>query len=239
MSAPVPAPASSPAPSRFNVVGLIALILGVIALLFAVVPVINFLTFIPAVAAIVLAIIGLVVKGKSRGLAIAGIILGALAWIVSIILFFVYAAMFVSQSNQTLPTPIPTTVTTDDSDLGGLGGISGSLQSGDSVTLDDGIEIWTTGWACSDGVCEVDVAAVTHGNGLQQFDLSNFSAVVGGATVAPDAKGSLLRGDAIDPSSDHPVEGKVVFDVPNGTVMLDEFDYTAADGQTVSVPMAQ
>lgn len=83
---PQPTPVNSTITSREkNTVGLVALILGIVAMLFAVVPFLSFIAWLPALAAIILGIVGLVLKNKKRALAAVGLVLGVLAIIVGII----------------------------------------------------------------------------------------------------------------------------------------------------------
>lgn len=87
----VPAPAPAPfapepaAPKQKSPLGLAALIVGAVAFVFAIIPVLSFIAWLPALAAIVLGIIALVQKGRARGFAWAGLALGVVAWIVAII----------------------------------------------------------------------------------------------------------------------------------------------------------
>ncbi|MGD8192885.1 MmpS family transport accessory protein [Herbiconiux sp. P18] len=86
-----PAP---PAASRTNGVGIASLIVGGLALLGAFVPFLNYGTGFLAFIGIVLGVIGLVLKGKAKGIAIAGLIVSVVAAILSIILAIVYTAGF-------------------------------------------------------------------------------------------------------------------------------------------------
>ncbi|MCU1472299.1 DUF4190 domain-containing protein, partial [Amnibacterium sp.] len=88
---------------RSNPVGLIALIAGVVALVLAVLPIASFVAGLPALAAIVLGIIGLVLAGRRRGLATAGLILGAVALIVAIAVSTVQIVGFVRDRVTDLP----------------------------------------------------------------------------------------------------------------------------------------
>lgn len=87
MTAPAPyAPADQPAAQpQNNGVGLAALIVGGVAFLFAIVPVLSFIAWLPALAAIILGIVGLVRKGRKKLFAGLGLGLGVFAWIVAII----------------------------------------------------------------------------------------------------------------------------------------------------------
>lgn len=98
-TAPAPAPAPTSARQK-NTVGLIATIVGGVAFLFAIIPVLSFIAWLPAVAAIVLGIIGLVQKNRTRGLAWAGLALGVVAWIVAIVVSIASVAGLASSVND-------------------------------------------------------------------------------------------------------------------------------------------
>lgn len=86
--APVePAPTSSDvAPQKKpNRLGLAALIVGILALVCALIPGLSFVAFIPALTALGLGIAGLVSKAPERGKAVTGLILGPVALITAII----------------------------------------------------------------------------------------------------------------------------------------------------------
>lgn len=92
---PVPPSYEPPAPApqkRGNGFGLTALILGIIAIVGSAIPIVNFVSIALGAVALVFGIIGLVVKGRTRGLAIAGSILGALALIVGLVTSAIYAS---------------------------------------------------------------------------------------------------------------------------------------------------
>ena len=84
---PIPAPrATAPiAPKPKGGLTLAALILGIVAIVCAVIPGLSFIAFVPALVALVLGIIGLATKAPGRGKALAGIILGPVAFVVAII----------------------------------------------------------------------------------------------------------------------------------------------------------
>lgn len=99
--APAPAPVAPVNPKQKSPLGLAALITGGVAFIFAVIPVLSFIAWLPALAAIILGIIGLVQKNRRRGFAWAGIALGVVAWIVAIavsIATFAGAASSISES---------------------------------------------------------------------------------------------------------------------------------------------
>ncbi len=78
------APGVMPPPSTFNVLGLVALILGGLGLLIGIVPFVGVFGTILGFAGLIIGIVGLVVKNKTKGLAIAGTIVSGVALIASI-----------------------------------------------------------------------------------------------------------------------------------------------------------
>lgn len=109
--APPPPPYGSPpphygAPAPSNGLATAALVIGILAVLAVVTLIGAFVAFVPGVAAIVLGVLGLqragqVPGGRGRGGAIAGIILGVLGTVASI-LAFVVVAVFVASSDTAL-----------------------------------------------------------------------------------------------------------------------------------------
>lgn len=90
-------PISPPPPTvekRGNGLGVAALVIGIVALLGAFIPFANYGTGFLAFVGLVLGIIGLVLKGRKRKIAIAGTILSGAALILSIVMAIVYTAVF-------------------------------------------------------------------------------------------------------------------------------------------------
>lgn len=103
-------PAAAPAgPAKAkNGLGLAALIVGIVAFIFAVIPFLSFVAWVPALVAIGLGIAGLVVKNKKRVSAVAGLALGALAIIVGIVVSIASVAGVASSlSDQIKTTEVP------------------------------------------------------------------------------------------------------------------------------------
>ncbi|WP_354497841.1 hypothetical protein [Mycetocola sp. 2940] len=69
---------------------MVAVVFGVLAFLFAVIPPIAGFTFVFAITAIVLALVGMARKGRRKGLSLAALILGVVAWLVSIVVFITF-----------------------------------------------------------------------------------------------------------------------------------------------------
>jgi hypothetical protein len=96
-----PEPASGPSstpPSRKtgNGLGLASLIIGIVALVGAVIPLVNYVSGFVAFVGLVLGVIALFLKNRTRGTAIAGSVLNLVALILSIVLAVVYTAGLVT-----------------------------------------------------------------------------------------------------------------------------------------------
>lgn len=79
------APTYATEPKRNNGVGLSAFILGIVALLCAIVPFLSFIAWLPALAGLILGIVGLVLKNRKRLFAALGLSISVVAIIVGII----------------------------------------------------------------------------------------------------------------------------------------------------------
>ncbi|PPI20192.1 hypothetical protein C5D34_12590 [Rathayibacter sp. AY1B1] len=87
-----------------NGLGLASLIIGILALIGALIPIVNYASGFLAFIGLVLGIIGLFLKGRSRGTAIAGTVLNVIALVLSIILAVVYTAGFASGVSNAIAT---------------------------------------------------------------------------------------------------------------------------------------
>lgn len=92
------------AQNKFNIFGLLALIIGGLALLFGLIPFVGMVAVIFAIGGVTLGILGLVLKNfnAKKGLAIAGSIVSVIALIVAIANPFVWGAIISSSASQTL-----------------------------------------------------------------------------------------------------------------------------------------
>lgn len=106
MTTEVLPPVSNAPVKQSNPVGLTALIVAAVAFLFAIVPFLSFIAWLPALAAIVLGIVGLVLKNRKRGLALAGLIIGVVAWIVAIFVSLAGVAGVVSAVNEEISSTV-------------------------------------------------------------------------------------------------------------------------------------
>jgi len=99
--APVPAPA--PAKPKSGL-ALAAMILGILAMVAAVIPGLSFVAFVPALTGLVLGIVALATKTTERVKALVGVILGPIAIIVAIIVSVAFVASTITP-NATLDKP--------------------------------------------------------------------------------------------------------------------------------------
>jgi hypothetical protein len=133
-TAPEPsAPAAIP-PRGLNVPGLIALILGILTFVFAVIPPTAVIAWIFAIGGIVMAIIGLTRKGRGKATSIAALILSVVGWIVAIVVTVVFAATSVVNAENS------TTVTrgsgsSNHAKPGNVAGIGDTVTNSDGVTF--------------------------------------------------------------------------------------------------------
>lgn len=81
--------ATPPEPKGRNRMGLVAFIFAIVSLMLAIIPPLSGFTFIFAITAIVLAIVGLV-RRRRKGLSTAALVIGILAWVISIAVFSSY-----------------------------------------------------------------------------------------------------------------------------------------------------
>jgi hypothetical protein len=89
-------------PSKTNGPGIAALIVGGVSLVGAFVPFLNYATGFIAFVGLVLGIIALFLKGKSKGVAIAGTIVSFVALVLSIVLAIVYTAAFAASVSSSI-----------------------------------------------------------------------------------------------------------------------------------------
>jgi hypothetical protein len=109
-------PAGYPAPPKSNGPGVAALVLGIIALVFAFVPFANYLAIALGLVGLILGVLGLLAKGRSKGLPITGTVLSGIALILSIIMVVVYTAAFAAVSKAVDDSAAGPSITTPSSD---------------------------------------------------------------------------------------------------------------------------
>jgi len=84
---------------RGNPFGLVALIVGIVAIVGCAIPIVNNVSIVLGVIALIFGIVGLIVKNRRRGLAITGVVLGALSVIVGLATQALYSAAIDGVSN--------------------------------------------------------------------------------------------------------------------------------------------
>lgn len=97
----------APAGNRVNGLGIAALAVGGVGLLLAFVPFVGAFGGLLGFVGLVLGIIGLVLKGRKKGLAIAGTIVSGVALIASIVMVIVYTSVFVNSVNDSIEESLP------------------------------------------------------------------------------------------------------------------------------------
>ncbi|MFT2712343.1 hypothetical protein [Clavibacter sp. Sh2126] len=111
--APEPEPTAPRERKTSNGVGVAALIVGVVSLIGAVIPLINYVSGFLAFAGIVLGIIGLVLRDRPKGSALAGLIVSLAALILSIVLAIAYTVGIASvigdavEESRSSASPVP------------------------------------------------------------------------------------------------------------------------------------
>lgn len=78
---------------RGNPFGLVALIVGIVAIIGCAIPIVNNVSIVLGFIAVIFGIVGLVVKNRRRGLAIAGLVLGVLSVVVGLSTQALYSSM--------------------------------------------------------------------------------------------------------------------------------------------------
>lgn len=90
--AQVPSQPGNNQPLKGNGFGTTALVLGVVAVVFAIIPIVGFVAFILGPLALIFGVIGVTRKFTKKGTSIAGIVLGAVSVIIAIIVTSLVAA---------------------------------------------------------------------------------------------------------------------------------------------------
>ncbi|WP_085369508.1 MmpS family transport accessory protein [Leifsonia sp. NCR5] len=101
---------------RGNGLGVASLIVGILALIGAFIPILNYGAWFLGLVGLVLGIVGLVLKGRTKGTAIAGTIISAVSILLSIILSIAYtvgfaAAVKTEMDKSSAAAAAPVTVT--------------------------------------------------------------------------------------------------------------------------------
>ncbi|MES1170002.1 MAG: hypothetical protein ABUL47_04870, partial [Leifsonia sp.] len=144
-----PAPAAAPSlidAKQSNPVGLVGFILAIVAFVFAVVPVVSFIAWLPAIAAIVLSIVGLAMKNRKKVLPAIGLPVAAVALIVGIIVSVVTGLAAVSTAIDEA-NGAPSAGSAADSGSGASPSAK-EAKIGDTVTNSDGVAFTVNSIQC-------------------------------------------------------------------------------------------
>jgi hypothetical protein len=90
--APSPVNPNYGQPPKGNAFGITALVLGIVAAVFAIIPIVGFIAFILGPLAVIFGVIGLTRKFAKKGTSIAGMILGVVSVIIAIIVTAIISA---------------------------------------------------------------------------------------------------------------------------------------------------
>ena len=90
--APVPPEQRNAQPLKGNGFGTTAMVLGIVAVVFAIIPILGFVAFVLGPLALIFGVIGLTRKFTKKGTSIAGVVLGAVSIIIAIIVTAVVTA---------------------------------------------------------------------------------------------------------------------------------------------------
>jgi hypothetical protein len=232
---PYPVP-SAPAPAAKNTIGLIALIVAAVAFLFAIIPPTSFIAWLPALVAIVLAIIGLTRKGQKKGTSIAAIIVAPVAWVIAIVvaltatLFAVGDAIDDAGNAPSSGTSIeePTAGADEEADAEA----PAEAGIGDAVVNGDGVTFTITGMTCGIATageapfdseatgefCEVKVSIDNASTDPITVSGSDVTGFIGEASYEADSMTSKFGEDLflteVNPGLS--TDGVLYFDVPAG-----------------------
>ncbi|WP_165217054.1 DUF308 domain-containing protein [Schaalia sp. ZJ1691] len=112
----MPGPAGAGAPNTTNVVGIIGLVLAIIGAVISLIPLVAFIGWIPLLAGLILGIVGLFLKNKKRGTAIAAVIIAVLGTIIAVVINLVFIGKLAETTHfDSSHLPIPGIEQHDDS----------------------------------------------------------------------------------------------------------------------------
>jgi hypothetical protein len=207
-----------PRPRGGKGVAIAALVVGIVAVIGAVIPFLNYVAFVPAFAAIILGIVSLARRMDGKPLALTGLILGVVAFVLSIVLAIAYTLAFVSAVSGAV----------ESSDGSGVFPSAGPT-SGGTDPYADGDATGAPGTSPED---PLPIGTTVTGEGV---DGPEWSVTLGQPIV--DATAAVL---AADPTNPEPAEGMQYAVVPVTVTYLgdDEGDplselalgYLAPDG---------
>ncbi|MEG9225505.1 hypothetical protein [Aeromicrobium sp. Sec7.5] len=198
-----PSSHASPTPEK-NTVGLIALVLSIIGLVFACIPGVLIVGWVLLPIAFILAIVSLFAKGK-KGLGIAALAISVVGTVVGVIVFFAVAVDAVDtamEGRTSVSTSDGETISSDDTDAVG-GSRDNPLPIGATIENDD----WT-----------LTINSVNLDANSQVEQASSFN------EPAPDGTTYILVNCTVTYTGD----------APDGDTPWSSVDYVTAAGNTIS-----
>ena len=225
----------TPEPARSNTIGTIALGLAILGFILAIFLVTAGLAWILLLPAIGLAIAGLLLPNRRRGVAIAALIVGVIGLILSFVGFRLPAGSFPDQGTiinnngvnpfSQLTGPLPGQT------VGGTG--TGTNADGLTITVssvDCHQPLATvTGLNITGEVCAITLTVTNNGNEVVTIDSSNVTVDADGLSILADV--NLGEGPALDVSIDpgDSTTGLVYVNAPDGTLGLDGLSVLIGD----------
>jgi hypothetical protein len=236
--APVPPAAAPVVPRAANTLGLVALILALVGFVLGVVPATAGFAWILLLPAFILAIVGMTRKGKSKTTSTIALIVSIIGWIISIIVFFVSAAVGIDHAIKTAPEASKP----DQSSTGSATTPPAPAKAGigDTVTSRDGVAVTVSAVTCGLATagdsfltdtakgqfCQVNVN-ISNGTSksvnVSSFDFSGF---IGDSKYETSSIANSYGGDSFstDLNPGLAADSTLFFDIPAGAV-LDTFQY--------------
>lgn len=203
-------------PAKFNIWGLIAVICGGLGIILGLIPIIGWFAPLLGLVAIILGILGLVLKGynKKKGLAIAGIVLGVLAGLATIIAQVAWGAAFVNQVTSSY-TPYSTY-----SSGSGSGSGSSSQPTSTSASGSGSTSGTSSGAIVTDGVADIEITVTSSKPIDVTIWINNYMSGADKVDVSKDLKSqtspfTFTQSMKLDPD----------FDLSSVTVMSNTSDY--------------
>ncbi len=205
------------------------MIVAIVSFIFAVIPATSFFAWIPAVVAIVLAIVGFTRKGQKKGTAIAAIVIAPIAWIIAIIVATAATVVGVADAiDKANDAPSSATVTEEEATADAP---AEEAAIGDTVTTEDGIDFVVTAMECGlaeagegflvetavGDFCKVSITVANNGADATRFSATNVTGFIGNAAYEANNVASKVNdqmiGAEINPGLSATAE--IFFDVPD------------------------
>ena len=226
-----PAPGFAPAAAKApNTIGLVAIILAGVGFLMAVIPPTSGFAWIILLAATILGIVGVTRKGQKKGTSIAAMILGVVGWIVSIVVFFISAAVGISAAlDEADDAPA---VSAPDSSSEGE---AAPAVIGDTVTDAANVSFTVNAMKCGLTVggkdpfdekpkgefCQVDLTIANGSSDSISLSGLDFAAFIGESKYDTESIANMFDDDyyGTDVNPGLSAKGTIFFDVPAGATL--------------------